>query len=276
LTNDKEKAMTGEFDPFKGAANSFIDDIDITFRNVRFGKHPNYMAQDGELPVVMIVDLESDDLDSTAEDQIFTIGKGWEAEDGGAKAVRADGRTRGFTQGTKAQLFIDAALDVDEQAFRGRYEQTGNTPQDAGFWEGLQCHVEAAAIEYDIKGEGKKSSTYLVPTEIFGWDEGEKKPAKKSAAKKSAAKKSVSKRPAKKAEVEEEVEEAEVEVEETSTVDAAIIAQIRKIAEEVDGDDGEFIDRCYAEIDGIEDDEEIMALVDDLDEGVWAEVYAEA
>jgi hypothetical protein len=107
-----------------------------------------------------------------------------------------------------------------------------------------------------------KKRTRLLPTEVKGWTSGgdAKKPAKKAAAKKVAAKKAAPKA--------EESEEGGLE---------AIKAQIITIAKTSEDDGGAtFIERCYAEIDGLDANDEAMALVDDVEseDSIWQTVGA--
>jgi len=274
------------FDPFKGSSG-LADDIDVTFTEARFIKDPSYTNDDGDMMPIFAADLATDDPDvgenGVLENQFFSIGKGWEIEDIGAKVVRPDGKKAGFNNSTYLQSIVNTIMGLDggEAKLRGRYEDTGLTPMDAGFWEGLRVHMEQT--EYTTGGFGnveKKTRTRLMPTEVYGWTEAPK-PATKAPAKKAAAKKA----PAKKAAA-AKVVEAEPEVEETVQTPYAaarlvagqdVVDAIRAIADECEDTD-QFMERCYAEVEGIDESAEIQLLVDDVDsdESIWAEAVEAA
>lgn len=246
-----------EFDPF-ATSTGLADDLDITIRNFRFGLDPGY-TNDDEMVLVGICDFATDDPDvgtgGVIENQYITIGKGWEAVDGGKKVQREDGRPKGFNNSTYMGAIIDACMSIDPDKMRGRFEQTKLSPMDAGYWEGLTLHVEQT--EYKAFD---KTRTRLLPTEVKGWASEAKKPAKKAAAKKVAAKKA-----APKAE--------ETEADPLVSLEDQIIA----IAKSSPDDGGAtFIERCYAEIDGLDANDEAMALVDDVESesSIWMTVGA--
>lgn len=269
------------FDPFKGSSG-LADDIDVTFTEVRFVRDPSYVDSDsGDMIPVFAVDFATDDPDvgenGVIENQFLSIGKGWEIEDGGAKVVRPEGKKGGFNNSTYLQSVINKMMDLEngEKLLRGRYEDTGLTPQEAGFWEGLRCHMEQT--EYTVGGFGnveKKTRTRLMPTEVYGWDAPaatKPAPAKKAPAKKAPAKKAAAKEP----EVEETVQTPYAAARLVAGED--IVAQIRAIADECEDTD-QFMERCYAEVTGIDESAEIQLLVDDVDseESIWAEAVEAA
>jgi len=255
-----------EFDPFH-TTTGIADDLDITIRNFRFGLDPAYTNGDDEMTLTGICDFVTDDPDvgnaGTIENQFITIGKGWEAVDGGKKVQREDGRAKGFNNSTYLGAIIDACMQVGSDKMRARYEATQLTPMDAGFWEGLTLHMEQT--EYEAFN---KKRTRLLPTEVKGWSEGKAKPAKKAAAKKVAAKKAAPKA--------EEVEVEEV-AEETGPTLASLTAAIIAIAKTSEDDGGAtFVERCYSEIEGLDANDEAMLLVDDVEseDSIWQTVGA--
>lgn len=255
-----------EFDPF-ATSTGLADDLDITIRNFRFGLDPAYTNQDDEMTLTGICDFVTDDPDvgsnGTIENQFITIGKGWEAVDGGKKVQREDGRPKGFNNSTYLGAIIDACMQVGSDKMRARYEATQLTPMDAGFWEGLTLHMEQT--EYEAFN---KKRTRLLPTEVKGWSEAKAKPAKKAAAKKVAAKKAAPKA--------EEVEVEEV-AEETGPTLASLTAAIIAIAKTSEDDGGAtFVERCYSEIEGLDANDEAMLLVDDVEseDSIWQTVGA--
>lgn len=250
-----------EFDPF-ATSTGLADDIDVTIRNFRFGLDPAYTNQDDEMTLTGICDFVTDDPDigtnGTIENQFLTIGKGWEAVDGGKKVQREDGRPKGFNNSTYLGALLDACMAIGEDKMRARYEATKLTPMDAGFWEGLSLHMEQT--EYEAFN---KKRSRLLPTEVKGWTGEAKKPAKKAAAKKVAAKKAAPKA---------EAEEVETDAEDAGPTLESLTAAIIAIAKTSEDDGGAtFVERCYSEIEGLDANDEAMQLVDDVEseDSIW-------
>jgi len=271
------------FNHIFGGSSGLFDDGEVTFTECRFIKDPGYTNQDGDLMPVFATDLVTDDPDvgesGTLENQFFSIGKGWEIEDGGAKVAHESGKEKGFNKQTYLQAFLIAMMETEDgkgaDKVRERYEATGLTPQTAGFWEGLRVHVEQQDYTTGgFKDVEKKTRGRLMPIEVLGWDGAAvEKPAAPVAKKAPAKKAPVKKAPAK--------AEPEAELSPYATARAAVgegIAEaIRAIADEVTDTD-EFMERCYAEIDGIDADDNIQLLVDDVEseDSIWAEAVAAA
>lgn len=286
-----------DFDPFAGSSG-LADDLEVTFTETRFMVDPQYSDSDtGELIPIFAADLVTDQSDvgnnGVLENQFFSIGKGWVIEDDGARVVRAEGKKGGFNHSSYLQQIVARCLELDEKTMRDRYEDTGFSPQTAAFWEGFRCHmVQEEYTTGGFKGVEKKVRSHLMPDEVYGWDDAEAKPAKpaakKAVAKPAPAKKAATAKPTAKpkpAVKEEPVEETPAEptgeLSEYQTaraqVDAEIVAAIEAIAAEADTD-ADFIDRCYAEVDGLADDDNAMYLVDnvDADDSIWQIALAEA
>ena len=277
--------VTDEFDQIFRGTTGLADDFDCVFRKPAFLRNPTYTDSDGVPQLVLSVDFHTDSHDigqnGVLEDQLLTIGKGWETEDGGKSVVHTSGKPRGFNVSTYAQLILTRLLELDEQKVKDHYAQVKVGPQHAAFWDGLSVH-----LNMEKTGEGQYAKDRLLPTVFHGWvGEGAegKAPAKKAAAKKAASTKAKAK-PASEPEpdTEPEAEGGEDSTEATTPylaakaqVDTGIIAQLEAIAGE-SGTADEFMERAYAEVDGIDDDENIQLLVDDVDsdESIWAEACA--
>lgn len=265
-----------QFDPFKGSSG-LADDVDVTWENVHFGQNPTYTDGDGAMPVVFMALETYSDLEFEAREQLYTIGKGWEVQDKGAKVVREDGRSRGFNNSTRLQTLLNRFLELDEDAMRKRYEATGLTPQEAGYWEGFTWHGVIEAVEVGF-GDNKKTRDQLVPDKVIGWSGGKvsgaakKAPAKKAAASKKAA--------AKAATPVDEATEDTADASSNGQVTGAELAKvklaIRAIADECDTFD-EYVDRCYSEVDEASTDGGVAALIDDDEVGsIWADAVEAA
>jgi hypothetical protein len=271
-----------EFDPFKGSSG-LADDIDVTFTEVRFGVDPAYTdTETGEPVPVFIADLATDDSDigtnGVIENQIFSIGKGWVIEDDGASVVVASGKPRGFNTSTYLQRILQRLLELDETKARKRFEETGVGPQSAAYWEGLQVHMVQEERTIQIGKGPSRVKSELMPSEFYGWTDGEvEEKAKPEVKAKPAAKKAAAPKPkpAPKPAPAAEDEPAETPGSEYAAakaqVDPDLVAKIEAIAADCDDADT-FMSRAYSEIEGLDEDDNAMYLVDNVDaeDGIWA------
>lgn len=255
---------------FAGFSQGGYEDIDVVFRNVRFGQSPSYTDKDGNMPVTMIVDMERDG-DEPIEDQIFSIGKGFEVEDGGASITHSSEKIaaqEGFSKNSKGDALLVSMVSLEPEKVMAHFESVGVGPRHAAFWEGLTGHI--VREEKTLKGM-KEPIEYTVFSRLDGW-EGEMEdskpaaPAKKAPAKKAAAKKvAVAKperpqRPAKKAD-ESEAPAGDEEGGSYTDLDPAVEEKLIAGINAADDFDA-FLDWAYAELDEIAD-EAVQAVVDD-------------
>lgn len=259
-----------EFDPFKGSSG-LADDVDVTWEAVHFGQNPTYTDDAGNMPVVFMATEFYSDGDIEPREQLYTIGKGWEVQDKGAKVVREDGKPKGFNNSTKLQIILNRCLELDEGAMRARYEATGLTPQEAGYWEGFTFHANQEEREITFGDKKGQTRTDLMPTAVIGWKDGAaSKPAgaaKKAPAKKAAASKKAAAAPAGEAESNGAV---------TGAALAKVKLAIRAIADECETFE-QYVDRCYTEIDEASEDAGVAALIDDDETGsIWADAVEAA
>lgn len=255
--------MAEDFDRLFGGSTGLADDFDGVIRNPMFRSDPS--RGDGAFPL-LVVDFETDDPEvGTLEEQFIGIGKkGMEAADGGK---RVEGMpSGGFNRNTHAQTIISRLRELDEGLIRERYNATEYRPDDIRFWDGLKCHWNSEEFHNKINDEDATWS-WLLPTKFYGWEDGAApaKAAAKSAKKASKASKSTAKA-AKKAAPAEKAE---------SGLTAEIAAQIRKIADESD-DEATFVERAYAEVEGVEASAEIQAAIDDTEseDSIWQQAVA--
>lgn len=235
-----------EVDPFQTSKGGW-DDLNVVLKNARFGFNPAYHDTEGNLILALLVNMETDDGEvGTLEDQVLTIGKGWEAIDGGKSVRRTDGKTKGYNNLSYMGLILDACMELAGDKMRDRYEKTGLKPTDAGFWEGLQCHMVQKEIPGFKKGDPPKSK--LLPDKIVGWEAPKAK--KKAAAKKAPT--------------------PVARTEEDEGVSPEMLALIVEVAK-TSGDEEEFLTRAYTEVEGLDSNTAAMELVDDTDspESVW-------
>lgn len=151
-------------------------DVGVQLKNVRFGSHQSYKDNDGNMPVVMLADLVNDS-GSTREDQVFSIGGGYKAIDGGTEITHTrakynKGENLGFSRNSKGAVLLDslAALDVDKLIERAAEVDGG--PRTARFWEGITFHLVEEEIEFGKPDEDGKRRTYRQPkaTALYGWN----------------------------------------------------------------------------------------------------------
>lgn len=164
--------------PFGGVETSGWSDVDVTFTNVRFGQSPSYTDNNGDMPVVMLADLTNED-GASREDQILSIGKGFEVIEGGAAIQHINPRHNGsdqagFGNGSKGQVFLDSLAEVALEKLLDHFEKVGCGPRKAAFWEALKVHYVETEVPFGRPDEDGVRRTYRQPkaTALIGWAEG--------------------------------------------------------------------------------------------------------
>lgn len=97
----------------------------------------------------------------------FTCGKGWEAAEKGAKAVREDGKSKGFQEQSGVGLLVKHALGTDAGAILRARVSDNVGPRDAAIWKGLTFDWERK--EFSGKIEGEDRTWYrMLPVKFIG------------------------------------------------------------------------------------------------------------
>lgn len=242
------------YDPFRLETgllgNADIEVLDAVFTNRLEAFDPTKLELD------LTVQVEGDDGGETIV--FLGCGDGWEAADGGQRAVREDGKERGFHQNTKVGEFFAGLVDIMgkdaacDKAMRARVEDYPLGPREVGFWKGLKVHVDREKR----KGGGDVGDYEVLVIDGFNGVAGGKAAgaAKKAtgAAKKAAAK----------------VEKP------SGGLSDAIRATLDEIAD-ASADHDSFMEAAFAQVPEASTDDAVKAAVSDDGEGsIWADAIA--
>lgn len=244
-----------------GGTAGLVDDVDGKIASAEFTYDNEY--DDGNT-CIMRMELEIEGQDEPEVLKLST-GSGWEPAAKGAEASREDGkdRAKGFNRSTAYMRIVNKAVE----AGAGDVLMKRGEAFEAKVWDGLSFHWEREdywpfTIPQDER-TAENAKSRLVPTAFLGEDGGADK--KKAPAKKA---------PTKAADKEPE-ESAGGKAESSSNGDASgvpvkVRMQLKKLAKDA-GDHSAFVEAAFSEIDGIEDNEDLYALVmDETDEGIFA------
>jgi hypothetical protein len=163
-------------DRFQNLDASEWGDLNVRFKNVRFGINPKYTDNDGNMPTCLIMDLETAS-GKVNENQMFSIGGGYVAVDGGASVEHERSKFNkpgaAFTKMSKGATLLESLVAIDGalDLLNDRADKTGG-PRNAAFWEGMVAHLVEETVEFGKPGEDgkRKSFRQWVATELFGWD----------------------------------------------------------------------------------------------------------
>lgn len=229
-----------------GVSSGLVDKFTGTIDEAKFLTDLEY--RDGEVPLLSLtfVNIENDEgvnIDELTER--WSIGNGWDVVDGGKGVEREDGnKNKKFHKRTKYGMMISAIMRLDGTVLKDL--QGRGSPTEAGVWEGMRFTIE----RQEVNG-GPEIGTYevLIPTSYHGIEggSGSAKPAKKAAAKKAAAS--------------------------GSDTAARIKAEValKKLAK--DADDYDSFLAAALDVEGVTDNDELLAKVTDED-GLYAEARA--
>lgn len=239
-------------------------------------------SQSDDPQPMLIVDIDNDEVDMT--EQRIGLGKGWVAQDKGARVEKEDGGKLVFNKQSKIGRLLDSIMVQDQfrKALVERAEQVGRMagPFEAEFWDGITgTWIRNTSSFTDKTGETREFTYWtLENATIKGSGSGGAKkatgPAKKAAKKAAAGQTAKEKALAKKA----AAEAAAAETESTSDgggsdldLSDPVIAKLVELAADAESHD-DFVVAAY-EIDEVLDSDEIQALVDDPD-GIYAQAGA--
>lgn len=143
------------FDPFT-AESGLIDDFDFTITEAWFTTDASYNS--GET-LLLKLSGNTDSADQPETTVQYSCGSGWEAEDGGKKAVREDGKRRRFNQSSGVWKLVEAAMNCGA----GEELRKRGTPMEASMWVGLRFHMKRVE-----QGEGDFKTTRPLPVSFLG------------------------------------------------------------------------------------------------------------
>lgn len=194
--------------------SGLIDEYILTLEEVWFSKPPNYM--EGKQTVLQVrgeaVDPEDEDevLDDEKEN-FYSLGDGWEPDDGGESATHGAGKTK-LNENSSMGKLIRAVVGLGDDVI-AELKSRGETTE-ASTWRGLRFRFERTEFKFKDRKTGEEREYFVdLPVEFLGIDEdvdtGKKtKPKSKTKTSTKTSGKSSGTRRTKKSEDEEEASEA--------------------------------------------------------------------
>lgn len=184
---------------------------------------------------ILVIDPDTPTEDGEPVRQFYSLGKGWDSEDGGETAYNPSNPS-GFNKTSNYGMLIDSMKQTD--AFDVIKER--GLPDKASVWHGLRFDFKRQPVKRTIRGEERTSEVLLID-DYLGEGGDEEKPAKKAKAK-----------PAAKA----------------ASGDKALRAKIKKLGKDHDDHD-DFLAAVLEEFPEVEEYDELYAEVLDEDSGLF-------
>ncbi|MCL6558025.1 MAG: hypothetical protein K6U74_04335 [Firmicutes bacterium] len=245
--------MPENFNPWE-TESGLPDDFNLTITEAWFAKDARY--KDGEVLLLhwqgtVEKDGEEEELENPI---IFPCGSGWDSYDGGKTAEHEKGRKRFIGSSVYGRLIDRCVKDLgmmDLMLKRG-------DPKAAKVWVGLKFHLKREKIEFGSKLEPIER---LMPDKFLGEVRSGKLTPPKGTKTKAEPK----------PEPEPEPEEkTEAKAESSDKKKKLLLAKLQAIAKKAETFE-EFYEKAV-EIEGVTDDEEILAQVIDEEAGIYVQV----
>ena len=188
-TEKARQQMSDEFDYFELGSGLPLADAEVTITNAEFRFDTSYSAD----AVVCAMQFTPHEEGVEAQEQLYSVGKGWEPLDRGEMVGHGSGKQVKINNQSNYGRFIAAAVECE--GFLDYAREVGLQPNSAALWVGTQWHlgtVEVTTTNPSKPNDPPKVKSVIVPDEFLGAgeeEEEEKAPAKKAPAKKVAAKK---------------------------------------------------------------------------------------
>ena len=267
-----DDTYTDEMDSWLG--DGLPTDFVGTIANAKFAIPVDSQADDPQ--PMLIIDIDNDEFEM--DEQRIGIGKGWVAQDKGARVEREDGGKPVFHKQSKIGRLLASLMASPDfrEGLKARAEQVGRmpTPFEAEFWNGITgTWVRETGTFKNNDGEEVEFTYWTVADANVKTAKKAggpaKKAAKKAASGPSAKEKALAAKAAKEAAAAEAAEAAgdDETTEATETgVDTSnpTIAQLVEIAKAADDHDS-FVIEAYTNIDEADLTDEITALIDEPD-----------
>ena len=189
--------MSDEFDYFELGSGLPLADANVTITNAEFRFDTSYSAD----AVVCAVEFTPHEEGVEAQEQLYSVGKGWEPLDRGATVAHGSGKQVKINNQSNYGRFIAAAVECE--GFLDYAREVGLQPNSAALWVGTSWHlgtVEVTTTNPSKPNDPPKVKNVIVPDEFLGTGEEEeeevvaKPAAKKAAATKAPAKKVAAKK----------------------------------------------------------------------------------
>jgi len=244
-----------------------------TIANAKFAIPVDSQADDPQPMLIIDIDNDEFEMDETR----IGIGKGWVAQDKGARVEREDGGKLVYNKQSKIGRLLASLMASPDfrEGLKARAEQVGHmaSPFDAEFWNGITgTWVRETGTFKNNDGEEVEFTYWTVADANVKTAKKAggpaKKAAKKAASGPSAKEKALAAKAAKEAAGAAEAAEAAGDDETAEATETGIdtsnptIAQLVEIAKAADDHDS-FVIEAYTQIDEDDLTDEITALIDE-------------
>ena len=241
-------------------------DFEGTIANAKFAIPVDSQADDPQ--PMLIIDIENAEFDM--DEQRIGIGKGWVAQDKGARVEREDGGKLVYNKQSKIGRLLGSLMESADfrAALTARATELGRmpTPFEAEFWNGITgTWVRETGSFKNTDGEEIEFSFWTVTDPSVKTKRKAAGPAKK-AAKKAASGAQAAKEKALAAKKAKEAAAEETPSSNGTGPDTSnpVIAQLVELATAADDHDA-FVIEAYTQIDEADLTDEITAIIDDPD-----------
>ena len=245
-----------------------------TIANAKFAIPVDSQADDPQ--PMLIIDVDNDEFEM--DEQRIGIGKGWVAQDKGARVEREDGGKPVFHKQSKIGRLLASLMASPDfrEGLKARAEQVGHmaSPFEAEFWNGITgTWVRETGSFKSADGEEIEFTYWTVADANVKTAKKAGGPAKKAAKKAASGPSAKEKALAAKAKKEAAAAEAAEAAGDDETAEATetgvdtsnpTIAQLVEIAKAADDHDS-YVIEAYTNIDEADLTDEITALIDEPD-----------
>ena len=239
------------YDPFALSSGLPLADVDATITAVDFRFDTSYAAD------ACVAAITFDPDEGEEQEQLYSLGRGWEPVDRGAAAAHQSGKeSLNFNANSNMGRFIVAA--GQDEDFRSAVASEGLDLRTAEAWVGRRFHLTTQEFTTRNPSTGaEKERSIIVPSAYLGTaDGGSKAPAKKTAAKGPSAI--------------EKKQHALIDELEAEDGGEEIVAALRELAGEVEDFDA-FMEGAM-EIDGVADSDAAQKVAMSSKAGsIWAQ-----
>lgn len=244
-----------------------------TIANAKFAIPVDSQADDPQ--PMLIIDIDNDEFEM--DEQRLGIGKGWVAQDKGARIEREDGGKLVYNKQSKIGRLLASLMASPDfrEGLKARAEQVGHmaSPFDAEFWNGITGTWARETDTFKNNDGEEVEFTYWTVADANVKTAKKaggpaKKAAKKAASGPSAKEKALAAKAAKEAAAAVAAAAAAGDDETTEATETGIdtsnptIAQLVEIAKAADDHDS-FVIEAYTQIDEDDLSDEITALIDE-------------
>lgn len=170
-------------------SSGLLDDYVLTIEQAWFAKPSEYREGKQTVLVIRGTATDPEDEDEVLDDEkqsYYSLGDGWEPDDGGESATHGSGKTK-LNENSSMGRLINAAVGLGDDVI-SELKSRGPALQ-AATWRGLRFRFERVEFDFTNRRTGESGSYSVdLPTEFLGIDDAADAANQKASARKGAAK----------------------------------------------------------------------------------------